>query len=105
MTMQVGSRGDAFYILREGQVDVLSRENGRSRRVTGLGPGEYFGEIALLRDQPRVATVRAKTDGSVWRLERQDFRDLVGRYLDLDAQLARIADARVPRGHSVAGAA
>ena len=52
-----------------------------------------------------MATVRGKTDGSVWRLERQDFRDLLGRYLDLDAQLAGIADARVPRGHSVAGAA
>jgi CRP-like cAMP-binding protein len=73
--------------------------------VTLLGPGEYFGEIALLRDQPRMATVRSKTEGSVWRLERQDFRDLVGRYLDLDAQLAGIAEARVPRGHSVQGAA
>jgi CRP-like cAMP-binding protein len=70
-----------------------------------LGPGEYFGEIALLRDQPRMATVRGKTAGSVWRLERQDFRDLLGRYLDLDAQLLGIADARVPRGHAVAGAA
>ena len=100
-----GDSGDAFYIVREGQVDVLSRENGRSRRLTTLGAGEYFGEIALLRDQPRVATVRGKTDGSVWKLERQDFRDLVGRYLDLDAQIAGIAEVRVPRGHSVAGAA
>jgi len=100
-----GDRGDAFYIVREGQVDVLSRENGRSRRVTTLGPGEYFGEIALLRDQPRMATVRGRREGSVWRLERPDFRDLLGRYLDLDAQLAGIAEARVPRGHSVRGAA
>jgi hypothetical protein len=74
--MRQGDRGDAFYIVREGQVDVLARENGRSRRLSVLGPGEYFGEIALLRDQPRMATVKGKTDGSVWRLERQDFRDL-----------------------------
>jgi hypothetical protein len=52
-----------------------------------------------------MATVRGKSSGSVWRLERQDFRDLVGRYLDLDAQIAGIADARVPRGHAVRGAA
>jgi CRP-like cAMP-binding protein len=103
--MRQGERGDAFYIVREGQVDVVARENGRARRLSVLGPGEYFGEIALLRDQPRMATVRGKTEGSVWRLERQDFRDLLGRYLDLDAQLAGIADTRVPRGHSVAGAA
>ncbi|MDQ6714194.1 MAG: cyclic nucleotide-binding domain-containing protein [Candidatus Dormibacteraeota bacterium] len=100
-----GDSGDAFYIVREGQVEVLSRESGRLRRVTVLGPAEYFGEIALLRDQPRMATVRGKSDGSVWRLERHDFRDLVGRYLDLDGQLAGIAEARVPRGHSVQGAA
>jgi CRP-like cAMP-binding protein/Zn-dependent protease len=100
-----GDRGDAFYIVREGEVEVLSRENGRLRRITVLGPGEYFGEIALLRDQPRVATVRGKGDGSVWRLEREDFRDLVGRYLDLDGQLVGMADIRVPRGHSVLGAA
>jgi CRP-like cAMP-binding protein len=100
-----GDPGDAFYIVREGQVEVLSRESGRSRRVTVLGPGEYFGEIALLRDQPRMATVRGKTDGSVWRLERHDFRDLVGRYLDLDAQLAGTAEARVPGGQLARGAA
>jgi CRP-like cAMP-binding protein/Zn-dependent protease len=100
-----GDRGDAFYIVREGQVDVLARENGRSRRLSVLGTGEYFGEIALLRDQPRMATVRGKTDGSVWKLERQDFRDLVGRYLDLDSQLVGIADARVPHSHSIRGAA
>ena len=103
--MRQGERGDAFYIVREGQVDVVARENGRARRLSVLGPGEYFGEVALLRDQPRMATVRGKTEGSVWRLERQDFRDLLGRYLDLDAQLAGVADTRVPRGHSVAGAA
>ncbi|HVS05141.1 MAG TPA: cyclic nucleotide-binding domain-containing protein [Candidatus Dormibacteraeota bacterium] len=103
--MRQGDSGDAFYIIREGQVDVLARANGRSRRISVLGPGDYFGEIALLRDQPRTATIRAKSDGSAWRLERQDFRDLLGRYLELDAQLAGIADARVPRGHSVAGAA
>jgi CRP-like cAMP-binding protein len=104
--MRQGDTGDAFYIVREGKVEVMAKpETGRSRRLSVLGPGEYFGEIALLREQPRMATVRATSDGSVWKLERQDFRDLLGRYLDLDAQLHGIADARVPRGHSVAGAA
>src|SRR5947209_18396721 len=103
--MRQGDRGDAFYIVREGQVDVMARQNGRSRRLTVLGPGEYFGEIALLRAQPRMATVRGKTDGAVWKLERQDFRELSGRYLELDGQMVGIADIRLPRSPSLAGAA
>jgi hypothetical protein len=43
--------------------------------------------------------------GSVWRLERHDFRDLLGRYLDLEGQIAGIAASRTPRGHSMRGAA
>jgi putative peptide zinc metalloprotease protein len=96
-----GEPGDAFYIVRAGSVEVVARQEGRSRRLSILGPGEFFGEVALLRNQPRTATVRGKTDGSVWRLERDDFRDLLGRYLQLEGQIGRIADARVPRGHSV----
>jgi CRP-like cAMP-binding protein len=101
--MRQGDLGDAFYIVREGKVEVMAKDTGRSRRLSVLGPGEYFGEIALLRDQPRMATVRAMTQGSAWRLERQDFRDLLGRYLDLDSHLVGIADARVPGGHAVPG--
>jgi hypothetical protein len=49
--------------------------------------------------------VRGKTAGSVWRLERDDFRDLLGRYLQLEGEIERIADTRVPRTHLSVGAA
>ncbi len=90
-----GDVGDAFYILREGSAEVLARDGGRARRLGLLNPGDFFGEVALLRDIPRTATVRARTDASVWRLDRQDFHDLVGRYLGLEEQVAAVAAARV----------
>jgi CRP-like cAMP-binding protein len=100
-----GEQGDAFYIVREGSVEVISRQERSRRRIATLKVGDFFGEIALLRDAPRNATVRGLEAGSVWRLERTDFRDLLGRYLDLEGQIAGIAASRTPRGHSMRGAA
>jgi CRP-like cAMP-binding protein/Zn-dependent protease len=96
-----GDPGDAFFIIREGSVEVIRQEGRSRRRVAVLKPGEFFGELALLRDAPRNATVRSKEAGSVWRLGRQDFRELLGRYLDLEGQIAGIAAARAPHGHEM----
>jgi putative peptide zinc metalloprotease protein len=99
-----GEPGDAFYIVREGSLEVEVGEGSSRRQVNTLKPGEFFGEIALLKDIPRTATVRAATAGSVWRLERQDFHDLLGRYLDLEGELAGVAASRAG-GHSMRGTA
>jgi CRP-like cAMP-binding protein/Zn-dependent protease len=69
-----GQPGDAFYALGSGRVEVL--ENGRRRNV--LGPGAWFGEVALLLDVPRTATVRALTPVRAYRLDRGGFDRLVG---------------------------
>ena len=64
-----GEHGDRFFLIEEGQVEVF--ENGDFRR--NEGPGESFGEIALLHDVPRTATVRTTTETRLLVLERAQF--------------------------------
>ena len=71
-----GDIGEHFYVIEEGNADVVHDD----RRLTTLGPGEYFGEIALLHDVPRTATVTAQTDCRLLVLERDDFLGAVSLY-------------------------
>ncbi len=73
VVIQEGESGDSFYLVDSGQAEVLV--GGERRSI--LGRGTYFGEIALLLDIPRTATVRALTPLDVLKLRRQDFEALV----------------------------
>jgi CRP-like cAMP-binding protein/Zn-dependent protease len=76
-----GEPGDAFYAIGAGQVDVARDGDA----VATLGPGDHFGEVALLTDEPRNATVTAHTAMRVFRLDRQGFIDVVARSLPRSA--------------------
>lgn len=71
--VEQGEVGDAFYVIGSGQVTV--RTDGAD--VAVLGPGQYFGEVALLEDVPRTASVVARTPVRVFRLDREGFTSLV----------------------------
>jgi MFS family permease len=70
--MRRGEPGEAFYVIANGTVEVLLDGDRRE-----LGAGEFFGEIALLRDVPRTATVVAKTNAELLELSRDDFVNAV----------------------------
>jgi cAMP-dependent protein kinase regulator len=71
-----GDPGDAFYLLESGEAEAF--KSGAERPVKSYSRGDYFGELALLDDKPRAASVVAKTDVKVARLGRDGFKRLLG---------------------------
>jgi NADH:ubiquinone reductase (H+-translocating) len=68
-----GELGNFFYIISEGQVEVLEGGAREGRTLRRLGPGDHFGELALAAGTRRTATVRALTETTVIALDRRDF--------------------------------
>lgn len=76
-----GDKGDAFYIIHAGAVEVvLEGTGGRSETLAVLGPQEAFGEMALFSGDPRSATIVAAKDTTVWRLSREAWTDLIEKH-------------------------
>ena len=78
VVFQEGDPGERFYIIVRGTVEILQNQPGqKSRRIATLRDGEYFGEMALVRDVPRSATVRTLTDCQFLSLHRSSFLSLL----------------------------
>jgi CRP-like cAMP-binding protein len=87
-----GERGDSFYIVDHGELEVL---DAHERPIARLADGDYFGEIALLRNVPRTATVRATAPTSLWSLSKADFFGVLSRDLALSQAVEGQALARM----------
>jgi ATP-binding cassette, subfamily B, bacterial len=90
-----GESADKFYIIARGQVEVLRQEaNGNNVRVSVLEDGDYFGEMALIRDIPRQATARTLTPCTFLTLQRQHFQRLLDHSPEVRAAILAQAEER-----------
>ena len=88
-----GEPGERFFVVADGSVDVIAD----GRKVAEQGPGGYFGEIALLRDTPRIATVRARTALRLLALDRVDFVGGISSHAYTTLAADGIVSGRLPR--------
>lgn len=83
--IEQGQTGDDFFIIMDGQADVLQRptDNAPAEKVGTLGPSDFFGEIALILDRPRAATVVARTNLKCVKMDRGRFERVMGPCRDI----------------------
>ena len=90
VVIRSGVHGDRFYLVGTGELDIDA-----DGRHSTAGPLDYFGEIALLRDVPRTATVTAAADSQLYALQRDDFLSAVTGHSAARAAGDAVADARL----------
>ena len=87
-----GTKGDKMYFIQTGVVDVLTDDN---EVATRLSDGSHFGEICLLTDDRRVATIRAATICDLFSLSKQHFQILLDEYPEMRCALETVALSRL----------
>jgi CRP/FNR family transcriptional regulator, cyclic AMP receptor protein len=86
-----GARGREFFVLLEGSADV--KKNGR--RINRLGPGDFFGEIALVSDTPRTATVTATSPVRALVITDRSFKRLLRESPEIQEKVLSALAARL----------
>ena len=84
-----GDAGDQMFLIGDGRVRLFLESEGHQKEVGVLGPGDFFGELALLRDAPRSATAEAVEDTTLLPISRDVFAMLVQDDLDTVFRMMR----------------
>lgn len=94
-----GQPADRFYIIARGELDIVREDGaGGEMMLETLGPGQFFGEIGLLTDSPRTASVRATGPAELLALDRQHFENLVAQSKASADELTAVARKRLSAG-------
>ena len=92
--------GDTFFIIVEGRIKVtILGDDGREVILSVLGPGDFFGEMALLDNEPRSATAIAVEESELLSLHRSDFQSVLNDNKSITSALIRVLSARLRRAN------
>jgi CRP/FNR family cyclic AMP-dependent transcriptional regulator len=86
-----GQIGHEFFVIVDGKVQVTQK----GRRVRTLSSGDFLGEIALITEMPRTATVTAETPVRLFVLTRRDFRDVLAKNPNVERKVLRALARRL----------
>jgi uncharacterized protein YhbP (UPF0306 family) len=92
-----GGPADKFFIVLDGAVELVREEDGEQRVLARLSAGQFFGEMAIMHDAPRSATVRAASPTTLMVMERDTFRALVADSLGISEDFDRVVRERLQR--------
>ena len=99
--MEQGASGHRAYYIEDGEVEIYVRDNKQKVNIACLGPGEIFGEMALIANVPRSASVQAKGSVTVSVISRDDMYRRLKEYKDpvlkslLDSLIVRLQEANI----------
>lgn len=96
-----GDRGETYFLIATGEATVLKGGGVSQRELGRLGPGDGFGEMALVADEPRSATVRAVSDMELLCLEREKFIVLMDQEERFAQRILRLLSMRLRQSNQV----
>lgn len=93
-----GDEGDALYLIDSGEVNILAKQSdGSTTKIATLGPGQTFGEMALLTKETRSATAEAITPIEVYRIRKHDFERLMSSSPKLATAVSQLLAQRLTK--------
>jgi CRP-like cAMP-binding protein len=88
-------RGDKFYIVASGLLSITHQVNGREIELSRRGPGEYIGEIALIENRPRTASVTALEETELLSLRAEYFQEALSNFMQVSKTLSLTGSRRL----------
>ncbi|MDQ3618900.1 MAG: cyclic nucleotide-binding domain-containing protein [Actinomycetota bacterium] len=91
MVFTDGSAGDALYIVLSGRVRIYATVDGKEIDVASIGPGDFFGELSLMREEPHSKSAQATEQTELMAIPKDSFASLLAS----DARLRGVVDQRI----------
>jgi response regulator RpfG family c-di-GMP phosphodiesterase len=102
MLFEEGDRGDSFFVIATGEMSVLKGNGISQRELARVGPGDAFGEMALISNDPRTASLKAITETKLLRLDVEGFTILMDQDEHFAQRILRMLSRRLGQSNDVA---